>query len=264
MGRVITVTSGKGGVGKTTTTANLAAALAGRGHKVVAIDGDIGLRNLDVVMGLENRIVYDIVDVVEGRCRVRQALIRDKRLPELVMLPASQTRDKDALQPEQMVALCAELREQFDFILVDSPAGIERGFRVAMAPADQVLIVTTPEVSAVRDADRVIGLVEAAEKGPALLIINRVKPEMIRRGDMLSADDVLDILAVDLVGLVPEDEAVVVSTNRGQPLVMDGSHPAGKAFNNIALRLTGQEVPFMEIKENQGGFFGRIFRMGRR
>ncbi|MHB0879147.1 MAG: septum site-determining protein MinD [Anaerolineae bacterium] len=264
MGRVITVTSGKGGVGKTTTTANLAAALAARGHKVVAIDADIGLRNLDVVMGLENRIVYDIVDVVEGRCRTRQALIRDKRLPELLMLPASQTRDKDSLQPEQMVTLCAELRDQFDFVIIDSPAGIERGFRVAMAPADQVLIVTTPEVSAVRDADRVIGLVEAAEKGPALLIINRVKPEMVRRGDMLSADDVLDILAVDLVGMVPEDEAVVVSTNRGQPLVMDGSHPAGKAFNNIAQRLTGQEVPFMDMRGNQGGFLGRIFRFGRR
>ena len=260
MGQVLTVTSGKGGVGKTTTTANLAAALAENGYKVVAIDADIGLRNLDVIMGLENRIVYDIVDVIEGRCRPRQALIRDKRMPELSLLPASQTRDKDAVQPEQMVALCNDLREQFDFVLIDSPAGIERGFRVAMAPADRVVIVTTPDVSAVRDADRVIGLVEAAEKGPALLVINRIKPAMVRRGDMLSADDVLEILAVDLVGLVPDDEAVTVSSNRGLPLVMDGTHPAGKAFREIALRLTGQEIPLTDPQEDDGGIVARLLR----
>ena len=190
---------------------------------MVAIDADIGLRNLDVVMGLENRIVYDLVDVVEGRCRLRQALIRDKRMPELYLLPAAQTRDKDAVQPEQMVAVCNDLREQFDYMLMDSPAGIEQGFRNAMAPADRVVIVTTPEVSAVRDADRVIGLVEAAEKGPASLVINRIKPAMVRRGDMLSADDVLEILAVDLVGLVPDDEAVMVSSNRGTA-AGDGRH----------------------------------------
>ncbi|MGQ9554147.1 MAG: septum site-determining protein MinD [Anaerolineae bacterium] len=262
MGRVITVTSGKGGVGKTTATANIAAALALHGHKVVAIDTDIGLRNLDVVLGLENRIVYDVVDVIEGRCRLRQALIRDKRLPELFLMPASQTRDKDAVEPEQMVELCKELREQFDFILLDSPAGIEKGFRVALAPADQVLIITTPEVAAVRDADRVIGLVEAAEKGPALLVINRLKPGMVRRGDMLSPDDITEILAVDLIGLVPEDEAVVISTNRGQPLAIDGSHPAGQAFEAIALRLTGEDIPVTDLAPG-GGLLSRILRFVR-
>lgn len=262
MGRVITVTSGKGGVGKTTATANIAAALASRGHKVVAVDGDIGLRNLDVVLGLENRIVFDVVDVVEGRCRVRQALIRDKRMPELFLLPASQTRDKDALEPEQMVEVCNQMREEFDFILVDSPAGIESGFRVALAPADQVLIVTTPEVSAVRDADRVIGLVEASEKGPALLVLNRIKPSMVHRGDMLAPEDVVEILAIDLLGMVPEDEAVVVSTNRGLPLVMDGNHPAGRAFHNIAARLSGEDVPMDDIEPDRG-LLARILRLVR-
>ncbi len=262
MGRVITITSGKGGVGKTTATANIAAALAAQGHKVVAIDGDIGLRNLDVVMGLENRIVFDLVDVAEGRCRVRQALIRDKRTPELFLLAASQTRDKDALQPEQMVEVCEQLREEFEYIIIDSPAGIEGGFRVALAPADQVVIVTTPEVSAVRDADRVIGLVEAAEKGPALLLINRVKANMVRRGDMLGPEDVVEILSVELLGMVPEDEAVVVSSNRGQPLVMDGGHPAGKAFDNIALRLSGVEVPVYDI--NGDNLLNRLLRFVRK
>lgn len=262
MGRVITVTSGKGGVGKTTATANIAAALASQGHRVVAVDADIGLRNLDVVLGLENRIVFDVVDVVEGRCRIRQALIRDKRVPDLFLLPASQTRDKEALEPHQMVEVCNQMREEFDFILVDSPAGIEGGFRVALAPADQVLIVTTPEVSAVRDADRVIGLVEAAEKGPALLLLNRVKPNMVRRGDMLGPEDVVEILAVDLVGMVPEDEAVVVSTNRGLPLVLDGRHPAGRAFGNIAARLSGRDVPMNDIEEDRG-ILARIVRFVR-
>jgi len=262
MGRVITVTSGKGGVGKTTATANIAAALAAQGHKVVAIDGDIGLRNLDVVLGLENRIVFDLVDVAEGRCRVRQALIRDKRTPELFLLPASQTRDKDALRPEQMVEVCDQLREDFEFIVVDSPAGIEGGFRVALPPADQVVIVTTPEVSAVRDADRVVGLVEAAEKGPALLVINRVKANMVRRGDMLGPEDVQEILSIELLGMVPEDEAVVVSSHRGLPLVMDGGHPAGKAFSDIALRLSGVEVPMTDLSDD-GSIWSRIVRFVR-
>lgn len=262
MGRVITITSGKGGVGKTTATANIAAALAAQGHKVAAIDGDIGLRNLDVVLGLENRIVFDLVDVAEGRCRVRQALIRDKRTPELFLLPASQTRDKDAIQPAQMVEVCDQLREEFEYIIVDSPAGIEGGFRVALAPADEVVIVTTPEVSAVRDADRVIGLVEAAEKGPARLVINRVKANMVRRGDMLGPDDVVEILAIDLLGMVPDDEAVVVSSNRGQPLVMDGVHPAGKAFSDIALRLSGVDVPMTDIVYN-GSIWSRLIRFVR-
>src|SRR5512145_3239487 len=201
--KVVTVTSGKGGVGKTTATANLGSALASKGQKVVCIDADIGLRNLDVVLGLENRIVYDLVDVVEGRCRLRQAMIRDKRLPELYLIPAAQTRDKSAVSPSDMIRLCEELRPDFDWVLIDSPAGIERGFRNAVAPADVVLVVTNPEVSAVRDADRIIGLIESEEKGPARLILNRIKANMVRRGDMLSADDVLELLAIELIGMVP-------------------------------------------------------------
>ena len=259
---VVTVTSGKGGVGKTTTTANLAVSLALVGKKVICIDGDIGLRNLDVVLGLENRIVYDLVDVVEGRCRLRQALIRDKRLPELFLIPAAQTRDKSAVSPSDMVRLCDELRHDFDWILIDSPAGIERGFRNAIAPADIVMVVTNPEVSAVRDADRIIGLIEAEEKGPARLVINRIKPEMVRRGDMLSADDVLELLAVELIGLIPEDENVVMSTNRGMPVALNGKSRAGQAFRNVARRLRGEEVPFMEMTED-GNLFGRLARLFR-
>jgi septum site-determining protein MinD len=258
--KVVTVTSGKGGVGKTTTTANLAVALAAKGSKVLCLDGDIGLRNLDVVMGLENRIVYDLVDVVEGRCRVRQAMIRDKRLPELFLIPAAQTRDKTAISPSDMVRLCDDLRAECDWILIDSPAGIERGFRNALAPADIVLVVTNPEVSAVRDADRIIGLVEAEEKGPARLIINRMNTALVRRGDMLSSEDVLELLAVELIGVVPEDETVVVSTNRGQPVALDGKSRAGLAFQDIARRLSGEEVPFMSLEEKDG-FFGRIGRL---
>lgn len=258
-GKVVTVTSGKGGVGKTTATANLGAALAELGHKVVCIDGDIGLRNLDVVLGLENRIVYDLVDVVEGRCRVRQAMIRDKRLPELFLIPAAQTRDKSAVSPSDMVRLCDELRPDYDWIIIDSPAGIERGFRNALAPADTVLVVTNPEVSAVRDADRIIGIVEAEEKGPARLLINRIKPEMVKRGDMLSVEDVLELLAIELIGLIPDDEAVILSTNRGTPVVLDGKSRAGMAFRNIAHRLKGEEVPFMSMDEDRG-LIGRLSR----
>lgn len=258
-GKVITVTSGKGGVGKTTATANLGSALASEGDKVVCVDADIGLRNLDVVLGLENRIVYDLVDVVEGRCRLRQALIRDKRLPELFLIPAAQTRDKSAVSPSDMVRLCDELRNEFNWILIDSPAGIERGFRNAIAPADIVLVVTNPEVSAVRDADRIIGLIEAEEKGPARLVINRIKPEMVRRGDMLSADDVLELLAVELIGLIPEDEIVLTSTNRGMPAVLNGKSRAGQAFQNVARRLRGEDVPFLEMSED-GNLFGRLVR----
>ncbi len=260
--KVVTVTSGKGGVGKTTATANLATALAANGAKVVCVDADIGLRNLDVVLGLENRIVYDLVDVVEGRCRLRQAMIRDKRLPELYLIPAAQTRDKNAVSPSDMVRLCDELRGEHDWILIDSPAGIERGFRNAIAPADIVLVVTNPEVSAVRDADRIIGLIEAEEKGPARLIINRIKPSMVKRGEMLSADDVLELLAVDLVGMIPEDENVVVSTNRGMPVALDERSKAGQAFRNIARRLNGEQVPFMSMNDD-GGFLGRLARLVR-
>lgn len=251
--QILTVTSGKGGVGKTTVTANLASALAMLGKRVTAIDADIGLRNLDVVMGLENRIVYDLVDVVEGRCRLRQAMIKDKRQPELYLIPAAQTRDKNAVSPSDMVLICDQLREEMDYVVVDSPAGIERGFRNAVAPADKVLIVTNPEVSAVRDADRIIGLIEAEEKGPGQLILNRVKPEMVSRGDMLSVDDVLDILAVELLGVIPEDERILVASNQGLPLVMHGVNgtSAGEAFRNVARRLEGEDVPFLELAAKQ-------------
>ncbi len=250
--KVVTITSGKGGVGKTTTTANVGVALAMLGQRVVAIDADIGLRNLDVVMGLENRIVYDLVDAVEGHCRLRQALIRDKRLSELYLLPAAQTRDKTAVKPEQMIELCDQLRPDFDFILIDSPAGIEQGYRNAVAPADRVLIVTTPEVSAVRDADRIVGLVESEGKGPPKLIINRLNPEMVRRGQMLSTQDVIEILAIDLIGIIPEDKEIIISTNRGTPVALDGKAISGQAFRNIAGRLLGQDIPFMPIKESAG------------
>jgi septum site-determining protein MinD len=258
-GKVVTITSGKGGVGKTTATANLGVALARLGQRVVTIDADIGLRNLDVVMGLENRIVYDLVDVVEGRCRLRQALIRDKRLDTLFLLPAAQTRDKTAVSPSDMVRVCNQLRTQFDYMLVDSPAGIEQGYRNAVAPADEVLIITNPEVSAVRDADRIIGLIEAAGKGPARLIINRLDPNLVQSGDMLDTADVIEILAVELIGIVPEDPAILVSTNRGQPVALDGRSPAGQAFYNIARRLLGQDVPFIPLQPS-GGLMQRLRR----
>lgn len=258
---VITVTSGKGGVGKTTTTANLGVALAMLGQRVVTIDADIGLRNLDVVMGLENRIVYDLVDAIEGRCRLRQALIRDKRLSELYLIPAAQTRDKTAVSPQQMVEITDQLRPDFDFVLIDSPAGIEQGYQNAVAPADRVVIVTTPEVSAVRDADRIVGLVEAEEKGPATLIINRLNPDMVRRGEMLSTEDVVELLAIDLLGIIPEDKQVIVATNQGTPVALDGKAPSGQAFRNIAGRLMGQNIPLMALKGSEGVFsrLGRLF-----
>ncbi|RMG78968.1 MAG: septum site-determining protein MinD [Chloroflexi bacterium] len=258
--KVITITSGKGGVGKTTTTANLSIALARLGKRVVAIDADIGLRNLDIVMGLENRIVYDLVDVVEGRCRLPQAMIRHKQFPNLYLIAAAQTRDKTAVSPSDMVALTRKLRPEHDFILIDSPAGIERGFRNAVAPADEVLIVTNPEVSAVRDADRIIGLLEAFNRGPGQLIINRIKPEMVRRGEMLSAKDVTDILSIRIIGIVPEDETVIPSSNSGVPVTMSENSRAGQAFMNIARRLTGENVPFMQL-DSTGNLFQRIARL---
>jgi septum site-determining protein MinD len=259
---IITITSGKGGVGKTTATANLSAALAMRGKQVVALDADIGLRNLDVVMGLENRIVYDLVHVVEGACRLRQAMIKDKRLEGLYLIPAAQSRDKTAVSPRDMIEICQQLRPDFDFVLIDSPAGIEQGFKNAIAPADQVLIITTAEVSAVRDADRIIGLVEAEEKGPPRLIVNRLRPDMIQRGDMLDTTDVLDVLAIDLLGIVPDDESIITSTNRGMPAVMENNSRAGQAFRNIADRLLGQNIPFMEMEAPSSWLqrFGRLMR----
>ncbi len=259
-GTVITITSGKGGVGKTTATANIAAGLASDGAKVICIDADIGLRNLDVVMGLENRIVYDLVHVVEGTAKVKQAMIRDKRLPNLCLIPAAQTRDKSAVSPSDMIRVCDELRQDFDYVMIDSPAGIERGFRNAIAPSDKVLIVTNPEVSAVRDADRIIGLVESEEKGPPSLILNRIKPEMVKRGDMLSIDDVLDVLAIDLIGIVPEDELIVIGSNRGTPVALDEKSRAGQAFRNIARRLKGEPVPFMDL-DKQDGFLSRLGKL---
>jgi septum site-determining protein MinD len=220
------------------------------GQRVVVIDADVGLRNLDGMLGLENRIVYDLVDVIEGRCRLRQAMVRDKRLSELFLLPAAQTRDKTAVQPADMVRVCDELREQHDFILIDSPAGIEQGFRYAVAPADVVIVVTNPEVPAVRDADRVIGLIEAEDRGPAQLVINRLKPRLVRRGEMLSIADVVELLSVDLLGVVPEDQAVLISANRGQPLAFSpDSSTAGEAFHNIVRRLMGEDVPFITLRE---------------
>src|SRR5438477_11274705 len=248
--RVITITSGKGGVGKTTTTANLGSGLALEGKKVVVLDADIGLRNLDAVLGLENRIVYDLVDVVEGQCRLRQALIKDKRLHDLYLLPAAQTRDKNAVNSVQMEQLCQQLRAEFDFVLIDSPAGIEQGFRNAIVGADEIIIVANPEMASVRDADRIIGLVEAANKPEPRLILNRLRPEMIRRGDMMDVADELEVLAVDLLGVVPEDEAIIVATNKGEPAVYDKRSRAGRAFVNTAQRLLGFEVPLDELEES--------------
>jgi septum site-determining protein MinD len=253
-----TVTSGKGGVGKTTLSANLGVALAMSGRRVVVIDADVGLRNLDMMLGLENRIVYDLVDVIEGRCRLRQALVHDKRLPELFLLPAAQTRDKSAVTPDDMVRICEQLKEQHDYVLIDSPAGIEQGFRYAVAPADEVLIVTNPEVAAVRDADRVVGLIEAEEKGPARLIINRLRPDMVRRGEMLDISDVVELLAIDLIGIVPEEPNILVASNQGKPLALSPNGSlAGQAFHNIARRLQGEDVPFMTLQEQ--GVLGRLF-----
>ncbi len=257
MGEVIVVTSGKGGVGKTTTTANVGTGLAMLDKKVVLIDTDIGLRNLDVVMGLENRIVYNLVDVVEGTCRIRNALIKDKRYPNLYLLPSAQTRDKNAVTPEQMKKLADELKDEFDYIIMDCPAGIEQGFKNAIAGADRALVVTTPEVSAVRDADRIIGLLEANELKQSHLIVNRLRMDMVKRGDMMSSEDVCEILAIDLIGIVPDDENIVVSTNQGEPLV--GSDTlAGKAYMNIARRIIGEDVPFLDLN-GKASIFGKLF-----
>jgi len=258
--KVITITSGKGGVGKTTATANIGAALASRGQKVVCIDADIGLRNLDVVMGLENRIVYDLVDAVEGRCRLKQAMIKDKHIPDLYLIPSAQSRDKTAVSPSDMIRLCNELRQDMDRVIVDSPAGIERGFKNAIAPADQVIVVTNPEVSAVRDADRIIGIVEAEEKGTPKLLLNRLNLEMVKQNNMLSADDVVDLLAIHLLGIIPEDKKVIISTNQGTPIAMDDKSLAGQAYQNISRRLLGEDVPLLDLDKGSG-FFNRISRV---
>ena len=256
MSEVIVITSGKGGVGKTTTTANVGTGLAMEGKKVVLIDTDIGLRNLDVVMGLENRIVYTLVDVIEGNCRIKQALIKDKRNPTLYLLPSAQTRDKTAVSPEEMAKLTEELKDEFDYILLDCPAGIEQGFKNAIAGADRAIVVTTPEVSAVRDADRIIGLLDANEIKKTELVVNRLRADMVKRGDMMSSQDVVEILSVDLLGVVPDDENIVVSTNQGEPLV--GSKClAGQAYKNICDRIMGEDVPFLDLTQ-KNGFFSKL------
>ncbi len=251
MSEVMVITSGKGGVGKTTTTANIGTGLALLGYRVALIDTDIGLRNLDVVMGLENRIIYNLVDVVEGNCRMKQALIKDKRYPNLYLLPSAQTRDKTSVNPGQMQKLTDDLREDFDYILLDCPAGIERGFQNAIAGADRALVVTTPEVSAIRDADRIIGLLETADMGRIDLIVNRIRMDMVRRGDMMSVEDVAEILATNIIGVVPDDEDIVVSTNQGEPLV-DSDCLSGQAFFNICKRISGEAVPLLDLNSQRG------------
>jgi len=260
MGEVLVITSGKGGVGKTTTTANIGTGLSLLNKKVVMIDTDIGLRNLDVVMGLENRIVYDLVDVVEERCRIKQALIKDKRFDGLYLLPASQTKDKNVVKPEQMLKLCNQLKEDYDYVLIDCPAGIEQGFKNAIIGADRALVITTPEVSAVRDADRIIGLLEANDIRNPLLIINRIRVDMVKKGDMMDIDDIIDILAIDLLGVVPDDENIIISTNRGEPVVTDMKSMAGQAYRNITRRIIGEQVPIMDL-EIEKGFVGRLKKL---
>jgi septum site-determining protein MinD len=257
-GRRIVVTSGKGGVGKTTTTANVGAALAKRGHSVVLVDMDIGLRNLDLVLGVEKRIVFDLVEVVEGRCQLRQALIKDKRFPALSMLPAAQTREKEAVSEEAMTRVVAELAESADYVIVDCPAGIEHGFRTAIAGALEAIVVTTPEVSAIRDADRVVGKLNAVKK-PFRLIVNRVRPEMVKSGDMLSVDDVCSVLSAELLGVVPDDEEVIDTTNRGEPIVLDETQRLAGIYDKIARRLSGEIVPFTNLEPPK--FFGRLAAM---
>lgn len=254
-GRRIVVTSGKGGVGKTTTTANVGAALAKRGHSVVLVDTDIGLRNLDLVLGVEKRIVFDLVEVIEGRCQLRQALIKDKRFPSLSMLPAAQTREKEAVSEDQMRAVIAEIAETADFVLIDCPAGIEHGFRNAIAGAKEAILVTTPEVSAIRDADRVVGKLTAAGI-PLRLIVNRIRPEMVKTGDMMSVEDVCEILSAELLGAVPDDEEIIDTTNRGEPIVLDETSRLAIVYDKIARRLGGELVPFTNF--DTPNFFGRL------
>jgi septum site-determining protein MinD len=254
MGEAIVITSGKGGVGKTTSSANIGTALALLGKKVCMVDTDIGLRNLDVVMGLENRIIYDLVDVAEGRCRLNQAMIKDKRFDELYLLPAAQTKDKDSVTPDQIKDIIVELKKDFDYVIIDCPAGIEQGFKNAIAGADRAIVVTTPENAAVRDADRIIGLLESQKLRGAKLIINRVRANMMKNGDMLDIDEICQILAIDLIGVVPDDEHVIKAANSGEPTVMNPTSRASIAYRNIARRIIGDAVPLMSLDEKKGAF----------
>ena len=246
MSEIIVVTSGKGGVGKTTSTANIGAGLARMNKKVVLVDTDIGLRNLDVVMGLENRIIYNLVDVIEGTCRLKQALIRDKHYPGLYLLPSAQTRDKSAVMPEQMIKLADGLKDIFDYVILDCPAGIEQGFKNAIAAAGRAIVVTTPEVSSIRDADRIIGLLEHAGIKKIDLVVNRIRMDMVKKGEMMSVEDVLDILAVNLLGAIPDDENIVIAANHGEPVIGSDSL-SGQAYMNIARRIAGETVPLLDL-----------------
>ncbi len=260
-GIVYAITSGKGGVGKTTTTANISTGLAAQGKKVAVIDADIGLRNLDVIMGLENRIIYDIVDVVEGRVKLKKAMIRDKKFRDnLQLLAAAQTREKEAVTPEDMIKITEELAQDFDYVFIDSPAGIERGFKNAIAGADEVIVVTNPEISAVRDADRIVGLLEAAEKNMPQLIINRIRKDMVDRGEMLAVDDVIDLLGIDLLGIIPDDESIITSANRGEPIVKTDNLRAGEAYRNIVKRILGEKIPLLSLDEKRG-ILGKLVKM---
>ena len=255
---IIVITLGKGGLGKTTTSANIGTALAKDGSKVVLIDTDIGLRNLDLLLGLENRIVYTIVDVVEGRCKLKQALVKDKKNPNLCLLAAAQTRDKSAVTEEQLKEICDTLKEEYDYIIVDCPAGIEQGFQNAVAGANEAIVVTTPEMSAVRDADRIIGLLEAKEDVKKYrLLVNRVRPNLIKTNDMMSVEDVVGILSAELIGVIPEDTGIITSTNRGEPIVNNEKSLAGQAYLNVARRIKGEEVPFLDI-DQPTTFFGKV------
>lgn len=259
MGEAIVITSGKGGVGKTTTTANLGTALALQGKKVCLIDTDIGLRNLDVVLGLENRIIYDLVDVIEGRCKVHQALVKDKRFDDkLFLLPAAQTTDKNAINPEQMKALVTELKRDYDYVVIDCPAGIEQGYKNAVAGADRAIVVTTPEISAVRDADRIIGLLEKEDIAPPKLIINRIRQHLMKAGDALDINEITAHLSIDLLGIVMDDESVITSSNRGEPIVMDPTSRAALGYRNIARRILGESVPLMSMDQERKGVFSKI------
>lgn len=259
MGEAIVITSGKGGVGKTTSSANLGTALALQGKKVCLVDTDIGLRNLDVILGLENRIIYDLVDVIEGRCRIQQALVKDKRFEDrLFLLPAAQTTDKNAVTPEQMKDLITELKRDYDYILIDCPAGIEQGYKNAVAGADRAIVVTTPEISAVRDADRIIGLLEAEDIEPPKLIINRIRRNLINSGDTLDVNDITSHLSIDLLGIVLDDENVISSSNKGEPVVMDPNNPAAQGYRNIARRILGESVPLMSVDTGKPGFFSKL------
>lgn len=264
MGEAIVITSGKGGVGKTTTSANIGTALALLGKKVCLVDTDIGLRNLDVVMGLENRIIYDLIDVAEGRCRLNQALVKDKRFDELYMLPAAQTKDKSAISPEQVKDIVLELKKEYEYVIIDCPAGIEQGFKNAIAGADQAIVVTTPENAAVRDADRIIGLLENSHIGAPKLVVNRVKSSMMKSGDMLDIEGILQVLNIDLIGIVPDDEMVIRAANTGEPTVMNPSSQAAIAYRNIARRILGDTVPLMVLDQKSSAFkrFKKFFGMG--